>query len=157
MILWSSREESVDSSSTSEDYREFKFIASEMRSESVSGLKGDGIGKILGYFGIKKSFGKSREIFWSLMDTSNLDEYNPFPRLPTSATSGILLERECVGCLDNSTLSYSEYAQSTRFMETEYRWHFYRVISYQKLKKTSVNVSAHVNRANTIQYIIHLT
>jgi len=29
--------------------------------------------------------------------------------------------------------------------------------SHQKLKKTSVNVSAHVNSANTIQYIIHLT
>jgi hypothetical protein len=69
----------------------------------------------------------------------------------------IMLERECVECLDNLTLSYFEYAQSTRFTETECKWPFYRVISYQKLKKTSVNVSAHVNSANTIQYIIHLT
>lgn len=30
-------------------------------------------------------------------------------------------------------------------------------MSHQKLKKTSVKVSTHVNSANTIQYIIHLT
>lgn len=30
-------------------------------------------------------------------------------------------------------------------------------VAHQKLKKTSVNVSAHVNSANTIQYIIHFT
>jgi len=36
-------------------------------------------------------------------------------------------------------------------------WWIFNSISHQKLKKTSVNVSAHVNSANTIQYIIHLT
>lgn len=31
------------------------------------------------------------------------------------------------------------------------------VVAHQKLKNTSVKVSAHVNSANTIQYIIHFT
>lgn len=31
------------------------------------------------------------------------------------------------------------------------------LLAHQKLKKTSVKVSAHVNSANTIQYIIHFT
>lgn len=31
------------------------------------------------------------------------------------------------------------------------------IVAHQKLKNTSVKVSAHVNSANTIQYIIHFT